>query len=506
MAKNGPLGKLSPTKKLVDYFLIALLVGDFYLLPKMNYVKIDSGVPDSYAISLIITLLAWAIFFRKNTEFERIVRIKKGIDSTKNMLVILMIIYSIPMLFATLVNSSDVGMWNLILPLHMTLSAYFLMSGKRFESNLWTPIRITIDDLMNNAIGSVITIFPHVDDKDGRIQYLAKEDRTLSGGLLNDLTVKNTPFLIKSDSMETIATYNVISYDGLNDLSRLNITISRTLMNRQHRTALSHVLIWQLFELYLDEDHILEIPYNLKRRNPSLIRLESQKSEEYNSEFFPYINHLWDYENMINAGNYIFEIISKKNQTDLASTDNNHEHELISYLFRSGLKYYHYETTMDANTLLCHFILLSSRFERNLEEKFWITINSTFAEAARVIMLELGKIKPTATFNQNIGEVTRRLVEEIQAIRLKPIENFIKYYDQLVSKINQPSPEVNEDKLENIQMAFDGIIEMMNNQLNRTEYSLRTQEHAIDRRQYRKEIVSGVTLGLYCLVHRTMEV
>lgn len=506
MAKLALPRKSSPTKRLVDYCLIALIIGDFYILTKMNYVSIDYGVPGWYAISLIITLLAWSILFMKNTKFERIVRIKNGIDSIKNMLVILMIIYSIPMLFTILMKNSDVGMWNIILPLHMTLAAYFLMSGKRFESNLWTPIRITIDDLMRNDIGSVITMYPHVDDKNGMIRYFWKEDRLLSGGLLNDLTVKNTPFLIKnSDFTDSTATYNVITYDGLNDLSRLNITISRTLINQQHRTALSHVLIWHLFELYLDEDYTLEIPYNLKRGNSSLIRLETEESG-YNSELFPYINHLWNYENMITAGNYIFDIISKKNQRDSAGISNDYEHEFIAYLFRSGMKYYHYESTMDANTLLCHFILLSSRFERNLEEKFWITINSTFTEAARIIMLELGKIKPTGVFNQDIGESTRRLVEEIQAIRLKPIENFIKYYDQLVLKINQSSAEDDEDKLENLQIAFDGIIEMMNNQLNRTEYSLRTQEHAIDRRQYRKEIVSGVTLGLYCLVHRTMEV
>ena len=161
---------------------------------------------------------------------------------------------------------------------------------------------------------------------------------------------------------------------------------------------------------------------------------------------------------------------------------------------------------MDDTLLLCHFILLSSRFERDLEEKFWITINSTFAEAARIIFTELKTIKSTSVFNEKIGENTRRLTEEIQVIRLKPIENFIKYYDQLVIKINDGPTESNEEELEDLQRAFDGLIGMMNNQLNRTEYSLQTQEHALDRRQYRKEIVSGITLGLYCLVHRTTEV
>jgi hypothetical protein len=504
MAENA-LGKTDP-RNLINYFLISLLIVDFYVLTKINYVTINDGLPDWYAISLILTLLAWCIYLMRNRSFTTIIQIKEGLDKTKNFLIFLMALYSIPLVYAVVFHGADIGDWNIILPLHMTLSAYFLISGKTFESNLWTPIRLTIDDLIRNSPGSIITMYPNVDDSSSRVKYYWKADRESSHSLIADLTIKNTPFLIKDTNLNHLTTvYQALNYDGLNETSRLNLPLSRGLINRQYRTALSHILIWHLFELYLDEDFKLEIPYNIKRGNSDLVRLKSEEVE-YNSELLPFVDHMWNYEKIVIAGGYIFDIIRNKDFSSVSAVNQEYEHDFICFLFQSGLKYYHYNTAMDDTLLLCHFILLSSRFERDLEEKFWITINSTFAEAARIILTELKTIKSTSVFNEKIGENTRRLTEEIQVIRLKPIENFIKYYDQIVMKINDGSTESNEEELEDLQRAFDGLIGMMNNQLNRTEYSLQTQEHALDRRQYRKEIVSGITLGLFCLVHRTTEV
>ena len=504
MAENA-LGKSDP-RKLINYLLIFLLITDFYVLTKINYVTIDGGWPDWYAISLALTLIAWTTYIYRNRSFNAITQIKEGLDTTKNFLIFLMVLYSTPLLYAIVFHGADIGNWNIILPLHMTLSAYFLISGKTFESNLWTPIRLTIDDLIRNATGSIITMYPKIDDSSSQVQYYWKADRELSHSPLNNLTIKNTPFLIKDTDLNHLTTvYGALHYDGLNETSRINLPLSRGLVNSQHRTALSHILMWHLFELYLDEDFKLEIPYNIKRGNSDLARLKSEEIE-HNSDLLPYVDHKWNYDKIVTAGGYIFDIIRNKDFSGSRSVNQEYEHDFICFIFLSGLRYYHYNTDMDDTVLLCHFILLSSRFERDLEEKFWITINSTFAEAARIIITELKTIKPTSIFNENIGEYTRRLTEEIQVIRLKPIENFIKYYDQIVIKINDGSTESNEEKLEDLQRAFDGLIGMMNNQLNRTEYSLQSQEHALDRRQYRKEIVSGITLGLYCLVHRSAEV
>jgi len=504
MAEND-LSKFDP-RKLINYFLILLLIVDFYVLTKINYVTIDDGWPDWYAISLILTLLAWSAYLMRNRSFNAITQIKEGLDRTKNFLIFLMALYSIPLVYAIVFHGADIRGWDTFLPLHMTLSAYFLMSGKTFESNPWTPIRLTIDDLIRNAPGSIITMYPNIDESSSQIRYHWKADRELSHRLVADLTIRNTPFLIKNTNVNHLsAIYDPLHYDGLNDTSRINLPLSRGLLDKQYRTALSHILIWHLFELYLDEDFKLEIPYDIKRGNSNLVRLKSEEVEN-NSELHPYIDHMWNYEKIVRAGGYIFDIISDKDINSPTTVNQGYEHDFICFLFQSGLRYYHYNTDMDDTLLLCHFILLSSRFERDLEEKFWITINSTFAEAARIIFTELKTIKSTSVFNEKIGENTRRLTEEIQVIRLKPIENFIKYYDQLVIKINDGPTESNEEELEDLQRAFDGLIGMMNNQLNRTEYSLQTQEHALDRRQYRKEIVSGITLGLYCLVHRTTEV
>jgi len=472
----------------------------------MNYVKIKPGTPDLYVWFLGVTLLTWGLLTSKIIQISWFVKLKETIKSTKPLLVIFMILYSTLMLFMSVSKVSTPEGLNVIIPAHMTLAFFFLMSGKRFESNYWTPIRFTIDDLIVNDNGTVIAIYPRVSRNNG-VQYFWKEDRILIGDLITNLSVENIPFMliIESTNNDSTRHYKAISYDRLNEVSNLNITLSRSLVNRQNRTSLSHILIWQLFELYRNIDYSFEIPYNIKRENPDLTRLNSELENQVEN-LTPHLHHIWDYETMTTAAGYILDIITRRNQSAIVEDATNHEHALISSLFRSGLEFYHYKTHIDDTLMLCHSILLSSRFQRELEEKFWITINSTFADAAKIICNELKEIKPSTPYSENIPENTNRWIEEIQAIRSKPIENFIKYHDQLVSRINQRSVYGDEDYTEYLQKAFDGIIEMMNNQLNRTEYSLKSIDHAIDRRQYRKEIVSGVTLGLCCLVFRTSEV
>ena len=91
---------------------------------------------------------------------------------------------------------------------------------------------------------------------------------------------------------------------------------------------------------------------------------------------------------------------------------------------------------------------------------------------------------------------------EIENIRIKPVENFIRYHDEIVSILMKKTNSTIEENIELVERTFDEIIELMNNQLHRTEI-FDNSDHSLARRQYRKEIVSGTTIGLYCLIQRT---
>ena len=171
------------------------------------------------------------------------------------------------LLLATAGEEIPIWMFN-ILPLHMTTSAYFLLSGKRFESDSWDSIFATINDLFTNNRGKIIIFYPTKSEDDG-LRYFWISSQTPNNFSIEQLGRTSVPYLIQEESIGTGKTpFEVLSSRSLNKASRLNITLQTSLVNHLHKVALTHLLLWQIFEVYQKRTLSFTIPYNIKRNYP----------------------------------------------------------------------------------------------------------------------------------------------------------------------------------------------------------------------------------------------
>ena len=450
---------------------------------------------------LLFILIVRGIFYIlkiRNME-DRILGSLEFIKSLKNPIVMVSSLVCVTaMCFHIVDNIQIYRIWENIIPFHITIVSFYILYGRKFESNFWTPISTTINSMIINEPGKIIIFLPMIDDN-RKVRYVWRKDRKDVERALGLKKFSPIPFLIKeNDNNDRNAIYVPISYESLMNKSKTTITLSRKLVNAQERTAQSHILLWNLFELYQKQNHEFNIPYNVKRSHRSFDLVETDQT--YTTlDINPELKQIWSHETLVSTSSYIYDLVSKNR---LGNKDDNGDSELFFKIFKSGIEYYNSNTKIDNTALICHFILLTSIYDNQLDEQCWIAINSAFADAAKIMSNNLSSRKTSFNSNSKLHKRLDKWMGIIEEIRLRPIENFIKYHDQIIRDINFNQTE----EFEIIDTTFTEIIDLMTTQLHRTTRLELSKGWAPNTRQLRREIVSGTTLALHCLLHRMGEV
>ena len=491
---------------LVDRFILVSLCIDIYFLITMDFVPFSlnplDNPRDHLFLFAVISVLSFIILIRayfyslkiRNME-ERFLSHLEFIKGLKNPIVLLFsLLCFMAMCFHIMDKNQIYQIWEYIIPVHITIVSFYILYGRKFESDFWSPISTTINSMMLNEPSKIIIFLPII-DKSRRIRYVWRKDRTDIERALGSEKFSPIPFLIKEkDNNQRNAIYIPISYESLMNQSKTTITLSRKLVNAQERTALCHILLWNLFELYQKQNSDFNIPYNVKRSHKSFDSIETDQN--YTTlDINPELKQIWNHETLVSTSSYIYDLISKNGR---GYKDDNGDSELFFKIFKSGVQYYNSSTKIDHTALVCHFILLTSRYDDQLDEQCWIAINSAFADAAKIMSTNLPNLKTPFDSSSKLHQRLDKWKGIIEEIRLRPIENFIKYHDQIIRDIKSNQAE----EIEIIDTTFNEIIDLMTTQLHRTTRLELSRGWAPNTRQLRKEIVSGTTLALYCLLHR----
>ena len=488
---------------LIDRMILASIFIDLYFLTTMDFVPISRNPDemDFFLWSVIIVLsavLGVRVFFyylKINDKEDRILGYLEFIKGLKNPIVMVSsLVCFTAMCFHIMDNYQIYRLWENAIPFHITIVTFYLLYGRKFESNFWTPISTTINGMMINEPGNIIIFLPMIDDN-RKVRYVWRKDRKDVERALGLKKFSPIPFLIKEkDNNHRNAVYIPISYESLMNKSKTTITLSRKLVNAQERTALSHILLWNLFELYQKQNREFNIPYNVKRAHRSFDSVETDQS--YTTlDINPELKQIWSHETIVSTSSYIYDLVSKNRQ---GKKDDNGDSDIFFKIFKSGIEYYNSSTKIDHTALVCHFILLTSRYDNQLDEQCWIAINSAFADAAKIMSNNLPNLETSFESNPKLNQLLDTWKGEIEDIRLRPIENFIKYHDQIIKDIRIKQAE----EFEIIDTTFTEIIDLMTTQLHRTTRLELSKGWAPNTRQLRREIVSGTTLALLCLHHR----
>ncbi len=133
--------------------------------------------------------------------------------------------------------------------------------------------------------------------------------------------------------------------------------------------------------------------------------------------------------------------------------------------------------------------MLSGNYQPGHSESKWTVFNMAFSSMAKSIVDHTDYAQIEFQNPRYNRELVDRVFDTISEIRSAPVEKFIEYHDNLVRYLKQnPSHAVQE--------IIEDSIERMLTNLREQKIS---RKDIIDRKQQRKEIISGTTVGLYCL-------
>lgn len=468
------------THSLITSMLLITMCIDYYFIAKTGAVKFSFDY--NYLKGLLLAILPITVvtvghirgtngtlnkWFRINFGNIRIIFVLIS-TITLSILVIRALYQSGP--------SDIVNFWHLFLPSHIFLSLFFLLYDGEYEPEPWNAILHEIRNNMQNEPGQIIRLRP-VFTENG-FEYEASTEYKSDERVFSDrLEARFMPYLIGNQLTTGRRTYSVINRRRLLSLKDQKLPLSIVNLAKIEQSCRTHLLILHLFGHNTRENFDLPKGVKAMTRNRNKFR----GLDENNLEVAYSSIHHWNHSLITHTADFLLDsLMGRRSERAEDKVINS----IVTYAANSS-------QTKDKNNILIlsYLILLSGNYQPGHSESKWTVFNMAFSSMAKSIVDHTDYAQIEFHNPRYNRELVDRVFDTISEIRSAPVEKFIEYHDNLVGYLKQnPSHAVQE--------IIEDSIERMLTNLREQKIS---RKDIIDRKQQRKEIISGTTVGLYCL-------
>ncbi len=468
------------THSLITSILLVTLCIDYYFIAKTGAVRFTTEYNYSFGMLLAIILILLVPLSRLLSTsgiIKKWFRINFG-----NIRIIFVLISTITL--SILVTralyqsgpSELVNFWHLFLPSHIFLSLFFLLYDGEYEPEPWNAILHEIRSNMQNEPGQIIRLRP-VLTEDGFEYEASTEYKTEERVLSNRLEARFMPYLIGNQSTTGRTTYSVINRRRLLSLKDQKLPLSIVNLAKLEQSCRTHLLLLHLFGHKVRDN--FDLPKGVKAMTRN--RHKFRGLDENNLEITYSSIHHWNHSLITHTADFLLDSL-------MGRRSERAEDKVIDSIF---MHLANSTQTTDKNNLLVlsYLILLSGNYEPGHSESKWTVFNMAFSSMAKGILEhnDSSRIQfQNPRYNQ---ELIDRIFDTISEIRISPVEKFIEYHDNLVRYLKQNPSQT-------LQVIIEDSIERMLTNLREQKIS---RKDIIDRKQLRKEIISGTTVGLFCL-------